>query len=57
MNYRLDKQGWMEEGFEKGRQAEKREQLFKLLELGVNISKLIKVTAFSKIKILKLKKK
>ncbi|MBC6416031.1 MAG: hypothetical protein GDA46_06565, partial [Bdellovibrionales bacterium] len=61
MDYRLDiqdsKEEGFEEGFEQGRQAEKREQAVKLLELGVDISTIIKVTDLSKNKILQLKKK
>ncbi|MBC6415634.1 MAG: hypothetical protein GDA46_04500 [Bdellovibrionales bacterium] len=65
MDYRLDIQDSKEEGFEQGkqegieegRQAEKREQTLKLLELGIDISTIIKVTGLSKSKILKLKKK
>ncbi|MBC6416191.1 MAG: hypothetical protein GDA46_07420 [Bdellovibrionales bacterium] len=45
------------QGIEEGRQAEKREQAFKLLKLGIDISTIIKVTSLSKSKILKLKKK
>jgi len=37
----------MKQGIEKGRQVEKREQTLKLLELGVDISIIIKVTSLS----------
>ncbi|MBC6416174.1 MAG: hypothetical protein GDA46_07335 [Bdellovibrionales bacterium] len=61
MDYRLDRRDLIEkgrqEGIEKGRQAEKREQVLKLLELGLDISTIVKATDLSKVKILNIKKK